>query len=138
HLVALHGGSIGAESPGIGQGSTFTVILPLARGTTMGAQPSGVATRGEPPDHPPHPTFSRGVHVLIVDDDRDAREVLHATLEQAGAEVIAVASVEEALAVIDRGGPDVLVSDIGLPNEDGYALIRQVRMRPRESGGRMP
>jgi len=86
----------------------------------------------------PLPRFSRGVHVLVVDDDRDAREVLHAVLQQAGAEVTTVASAREALASIDQARPDVLVSDIGLPDEDGYALVRQLRMRRAENGGRTP
>ena len=76
--------------------------------------------------------------MLVVDDDRDARELLRAVLERAGADVTAVASAGEALAVIDRTQPDVLVGDIGLPEQDGYALVRQIRMRPSEEGGRMP
>ena len=138
HLVALHGGSIGAESPGVGCGATFTVNLPLASGATIGAQTSQVATRAGLPDRTPLPTFRRNVHVLVVDDDRDARDVLQAVLQRAGAEVTTAVSSEEALAVIDRAPPDVLVSDIGLPDEDGYVFIRQVRMRSRERGGRMP
>ena len=138
HLVALHGGSIGAESPGIGRGATFTVVLPLAVGATEVAQRHTVAAVARPADTTPLPMFSRGVHVLVVDDDRDAREVLHAVLEQAGAEVTTVASASEALASIDQARPDVLVSDIGLPEEDGYALVRQLRMRREEKGGRTP
>jgi len=138
HLVALHGGSIGAESPGIGRGATFTVVLPLAVGATEVAQRHTVAAVARPADTTPLPMFSRGVHVLVVDDDRDAREVLHAVLAQAGAEVTTVASASEALASIDQARPDVLVSDIGLPEEDGYALLRQLRMRREDNGGRTP
>jgi signal transduction histidine kinase/CheY-like chemotaxis protein len=138
HLVALHGGSIGAESPGIGRGATFTVVLPVAVGATEVAQRHTVAAVARPADTTPLPMFSRGVHVLVVDDDRDAREVLHAVLAQAGAEVTTVASASEALASIDQARPDVLVSDIGLPEEDGYALLRQLRMRREDNGGRTP
>ena len=138
HLVALHGGSIGAESPGIGRGATFTVLLPLAVGATELAQRHTVAAIARPSDTTPLPMFSRGVHVLVVDDDRDAREVLHAVLAQAGAEVTTVASASEALASIDQARPDVLVSDIGLPQEDGYALVRRLRMRREDNGGRTP
>jgi len=138
HLVVLHGGSIGAESAGIGRGATFTVVLPLAAGATDVEQRRPVAVIGRPVETTPLPRFSRGVHVLVVDDDRDAREVLHAVLQQAGAEVTTVASAREALASIDQARPDVLVSDIGLPDEDGYALVRQLRMRREENGGRTP
>jgi len=134
HLVALHGGTIRAESSGVGRGATFTAILPLAIGEPP---PASTAARGSA-GRMTLPTFSRSICVLVVDDDRDARELLRAVLERAGADVTAVASAGEALAVIDRTQPDVLVGDIGLPEQDGYALVRQIRMRPSEEGGRMP
>jgi signal transduction histidine kinase/CheY-like chemotaxis protein len=138
HLVVLHGGSIGAESPGVDRGATFTVVLPLVIGATDVTHAPAVAAIARPVDDSPLPKFGRRVHVLVVDDDWDAREVLHAVLQQAGANVTVVASAKEALAVIDQRRPDVLVSDIGLPGEDGYALIRQVRARPAKDGEQMP
>ena len=79
-----------------------------------------------------------GIRVLVVDDEKDAREVIVAILEQRGAKVFEAASVEEALAVLDEERPDVLVSDIGLPEEDGYSLMRRIRALPREQGGGIP
>ena len=78
------------------------------------------------------------MRVLVVDDEKDARDVIVAILEQRGARTFEAASVEEALAVLDEERPDVLVSDIGLPEEDGYSLMRRIRALPRERGGGIP
>ena len=80
----------------------------------------------------------RGVRVLVVDDDPDARELLSTILQQAGAEVVSARSADEALAVFERLRPDVLVSDIGMPDGDGYSLIRRVRLLEDDSGTRVP
>jgi CheY-like chemotaxis protein len=122
HIVEQHGGEVSAASPGLGQGATFTVAIPLNMpvadaDTSPGA--SGFETT----------RTLGGVKVVLVDDEADARELTTALLEAAGAEVVAVASSAEALAAIERIGPDVLVTDIGMPTEDGYALIREVRAR---------
>jgi PAS domain S-box-containing protein len=114
HIVELHGGRVQAHSEGVGRGATFTVDLPL-RAVRQ------VAT----PEPPPQPL--RGIRVLIVDDDADAREVVTLALEQCGAETAAAASASEALTILPEFRPDVLISDLGMPGEDGYALIRRVR-----------
>ncbi|MEH2252710.1 PAS domain S-box protein [Nostoc sp.] len=129
HLVELHGGTVHANSPGKEQGATFTVKIPLLK---------------SPPFCPfaplsLSPTLSLfGVRVLVVDDQADTREFITTVLEQCQAEVQAVASVQEALQVIKQWKPDVLVSDISMPQEDGYSLIRKLRSQPPELGGNIP
>jgi len=137
HLVALHGGSIRAESAGVGHGATFRITLPL--NTALAAAAPG-PDRSSGVLHPADslPDLLRHMHVLVVEDNDDARGLMQMILEEAGAEVTAVASAEEALAALERARPDVLVSDIGLPGEDGYALIRKVRMSGAEHGGNIP
>ncbi|HEX8170302.1 MAG TPA: ATP-binding protein [Thermoanaerobaculia bacterium] len=117
-LAELHGGTVRAESEGIGRGSTFIVELPVARATDANAA-APAATASAAPLH--------GKHVLVVDDDPDARLVLRAMLEKAGSRVTAVASVEQALRMMSDDGIDVVVSDIAMPGEDGYALARRAR-----------
>ena len=80
----------------------------------------------------------RNVHVLVVDDEEDARLLLETTLSQYGADVTIAASAAEALQAIERAVPDVLLSDVGMPHEDGYSLIRRVRARPAAAGGTIP
>lgn len=136
-LVELHGGSVRADSPGQGLGSTFVVSLPVAA-IHREIKEKEVAVPIEPP--PPSegvPTLL-GTRVLVVDDDTDARELLRSILAQRGASVRTAGSASEALAQLDSRVPDVLVSDIGMPEQDGYGLIREVRMRPREKGGHIP
>jgi CheY-like chemotaxis protein len=129
HLVELHGGGVEAASAGTGRGATFTVTLPLLatgcdeRATRPG--PSG-ASRLE------------GVHVLLVDDEEDARQVLATALELSGAAVTAVASAREALRAVERVTADVLVSDIAMPDMDGYDLLHELRLRPTGRGSRLP
>lgn len=137
-LVELHGGTVCAESQGNGQGATFTVKLPLL--------PIRIEVNKDERIHPadsPRLPFDNlpnlnGVRVLLVDDEPDARGFLIAALEECGAEVVAVGSVSEALATISHLKPDVLVSDIGMPIEDGYSLIRQLRQLTAEQGGQIP
>ncbi len=127
YLVEMHGGSIHAQSEGEGQGSTFVVKLPLwvaEAGEDADRHPQ--AAIGDKTSHPP--VSLRGIKILVVDDERDAREVLWHILSERGAAVTACASAAEALAAIERIAPDVLVSDVGMPGEDGYELIRKVRM----------
>jgi two-component system CheB/CheR fusion protein len=134
HLVELHGGSIHGDSAGLGHGATFTVTLPLSGERTIGqAEPVGRAdmSLGR------LPTLD-GVRILVVDDEPDARELVRATLTQCGAEVTEVASVRAALEALEGARFDVLVSDIAMPDEDGYSLIRQVRSREAEGGGGIP
>jgi PAS domain S-box-containing protein len=136
HLVELHGGTVRAESPGEGQGATFVVRLPLQAVLPKGASPPrALAANGEA-------TLDRaaleGVRVLVVDDEADARAVLAAVLEQCGAAVTTAGSVREALLALEQDHPDVLVSDIGMPGEDGYRLIQRVRALGSASGGGLP
>ncbi|HEU5189080.1 MAG TPA: ATP-binding protein [Methylomirabilota bacterium] len=121
-LVELHGGGIKAESPGEGQGATMTVILPLAHRSD--GQPAGPSARHEPSELT---SILAGVRVLFVDDDGDAREACAMSLGWAGAKVATAASVPEAMHALEHEWPDVLVSDIGMPGEDGLSLIGRVR-----------
>lgn len=127
-LVELQGGEIHAESAGAGKGAAFTVKLPLA---------SMEPTR-ETPDEPPSPHLLKGVRVLAVDDEADARELLAAILGAHGAHVRTAGSAEEALELLRAEMPDVLLSDISMPGTDGYALLRAVRALPEDRGRRVP
>jgi PAS domain S-box-containing protein len=128
HLVELHGGTVHADSNGEGQGATFTVQLPLTvtrHETATKAEWALSATSPQPSAEVANQLD--GVRVLVVDDEVDAREVLRVILEQYGAQVAIAASVMEAIELIQQSPPDVLISDIGMPGEDGYSLIRQVQ-----------
>jgi PAS domain S-box-containing protein len=129
-LVELHGGAVRADRAGEGLGSTFTVRLPLA-----GGRESAPPARAAPPPEtlvPEALALLQGIDVLLVDDDADSRELLSTALARAGAWVRAAPSVAQALAELDHRVPDVLVSDLAMPDEDGYALIRRVRSRSSE------
>ncbi|HEY6119061.1 MAG TPA: response regulator, partial [Pyrinomonadaceae bacterium] len=134
HLTELHGGSVRAESPGEGLGSTFTIRLPLAA-VQVDAGASHLADEAERVGAVTTRQALAGVRVLVVEDEPDARELLSLTLECSGAEVAAVESSEEALNNLQVFKPDVLLSDIGLPIESGYELIRKLRSLPSESSG---
>jgi CheY-like chemotaxis protein/anti-sigma regulatory factor (Ser/Thr protein kinase) len=134
-LVELHGGTVRAESVGKDHGATFTVKLPLSAVRVPVAAVTATDGRDAFPGSPPE---LQGVRVLLVDDEVEARESLTAVLEARGARVTAVGSVGETLDALDWAQPHVLISDIGMPGEDGYALIGQVRARPSERGGRVP
>jgi signal transduction histidine kinase len=135
HLVEMHGGTVEASSPGKGQGSTFTVKLPLLRGERYPAHPAGSRVDGA--TAPGQPLLI-GLRVLLVEDEADTRDLLTLVLTRQGAQVVGVGSASEALAKFDQQAPDVLVSDIGLPGEDGFSLIRKIRGRPAARGGRVP
>jgi CheY-like chemotaxis protein/anti-sigma regulatory factor (Ser/Thr protein kinase) len=142
HLVELHGGTVTAESLGAGQGSTFTVSFPLR--IEHKAQPTDTWESGSERQRDSSvgafhcPPELEGLHVLVVDDEEDARTLLSAVLVNCGARVRTAASVREALEELKRSRFDVLLSDIGMPEEDGYALIRKVRRLPKEEGGQIP
>jgi PAS domain S-box-containing protein len=123
-LVELHGGTIQAESPGPGQGATFTVRLPLAAARPLGETPPEpfAAVREEEPRPP-----LAGLRLLAVDDEPDTLEVLAELLSLRGAEVATASSADQAIEMLGRFAPDVLVSDISMPGRDGYDLIREVR-----------
>ena len=135
HLVELHGGTIDAASPGPGGGATFTVTLPAP--AAVAPAPGAAAPAAETPPAAEHGELA-GVRVLFVEDEDDTRAVVGALLAAAGARVRAVSSAAEALAVLRRWTPHVLVSDIAMPGEDGYALLRKVRALAPEEGGLVP
>ncbi|WP_353929709.1 CheR family methyltransferase [Okeanomitos corallinicola TIOX110] len=134
HLVELHGGTVEAFSSGQDEGTTFTVRLPLQ----TNLEESDIAP--EPVSSPTNSPSLTGVRVLIVDDEPDLRELFKIVLEDLGVEVTQATSAQEAMSILkaNPGSYDVLLSDIGLPGEDGYELIRQVRMLSAEEGGQIP
>ncbi len=131
HLVEMHGGTVRAESSGEGGGATFTLELPLV--CKRASQDDG-ATQMETVAREKIPTPLDGLRVLVVDDEPDTLQIMRAVLERSGAQVTTADSVREALAAIENSWPDVLVSDIGMPVEDGYDLIRKVRLIETERG----
>ena len=140
HLVELHGGTIRAESEGRGRGATFTVTLPLmteAAHTPPAEHEGGAAARRDELPEDCSPSLD-GLRVLVVDDERDTLEYLRAMLERCGAQVTAVSSADEALRAVKGDGLQVMISDIGMPGEDGYVLMRKVRRLGKERGGRIP
>jgi signal transduction histidine kinase/ActR/RegA family two-component response regulator len=137
HLVELHGGMVSAASPGEDLGSTFTVSLPLVTLVGLGERGDPAAGSGAPAVAEPRPSL-RGARVLVVEDTPDERQLLTAILAQHGAEVVAVGSVEEAVEAFREARPDVLVSDIAMPGQNGFALIHQVRTLERAQGGYTP
>lgn len=136
HLVELHGGTIRAESPGVGQGATFFVTLPL--GAALEAPNVSDALAPKATRYLSPPVTLGGVRVLVVEDEDDTRDWICNILARAGADVIPAASASDALVLVERLRPDILVSDIGMPGEDGYGLIRRVRALGPSRGGSLP
>jgi signal transduction histidine kinase/ActR/RegA family two-component response regulator len=139
HLVELHGGTVHAESPGEGQGAVFTVTLPLLpiyqrEVELMREHPTASSER--PPVE--YPDNLAGMEILVVDDEADTLELIRVLLGQCGAEVTTASSAAEALSLLERIRPDVIISDIGMPSEDGFEFIRRVRQLPPERGGKIP
>jgi CheY-like chemotaxis protein/anti-sigma regulatory factor (Ser/Thr protein kinase) len=136
YLVELHGGTVEAASAGEGQGSTFNVTLPVRAVVTPIKETEGA------PDTVKSSRELAGVRALVVDDENDARELLKSELGHYGADVVAVSSAAEAYSLITAAPPqerpDVMVADIGMPDEDGYSLIRRVREWEREDGAFIP
>jgi CheY-like chemotaxis protein len=145
-LVELHGGTVGAASPGKDRGATFTVVLPVPALLL----PPPESEWPQPESEPPPASFRMdallaipsdilgGKSVLVVDDEVDARDALVNLLERYGARVCSAASVAEALSSLQLNIPDVLITDIGMAGEDGYELIRRVRLLPADAGGLLP
>jgi len=133
-LVELHGGTVSAESGGVGKGSSFTIKLPLfvQRDEETKLHKSSPGERGA------RTRPLNGVRVLVVDDDADTRQVISLMLERGGAETKETNSVKLALEVMAGWKPSVLVSDIAIPLEDGYVLISKLRSRSPEEGGKTP
>jgi len=136
HIVKLHEGTVWAESDGEGRGATLVVELPLPGEDVPSAQKPAVAYRRLDSASSRVINLARR-RILVVDDDADARDLLAQILGQAGADVTVAASADEALEVLRRWRPDVLVSDIGMPGDDGYVLIRKVRALRFEEGGQV-
>ncbi|MCY1059763.1 PAS domain-containing protein [Nannocystis sp. SCPEA4] len=139
HLVEGHGGTIAAHSDGVGQGAEFVVRLPTRAsqaGRVSAVMPG--AAPGPLPDAGPRDADLRGLKILIVDDERDARELVAAFLQPTGAVVLTAENSDQALTLVAQQRPDVVVSDIAMPGEDGYDWMRRLRQRPASEGGRTP
>ncbi|HET8781380.1 MAG TPA: ATP-binding protein [Pyrinomonadaceae bacterium] len=136
-LVDLHGGTVSVQSEGEGKGATFTITLPFV-GVINNQQDAE-------PAHAPEEVITleglpslNGLKVLVVDDEADTRELIREVLKECGSEVITSGSVEEALIALEEHKPDILISDLGMPDEDGYSLISKIRALPSERGGHIP
>ena len=138
HLMELHGGTGEAASEGLGKGSTFTVTLPIKAELFERVAHEPPRWVQEAPAQKPRPVSLRGLKVLAVDDEADARELVSTVLEHEGATVLTVATAPEAFSRLAALRPDVVVCDISMPIEDGYSLIRRIRALAPERGGRTP
>ncbi len=137
HIVELHGGTVHADSAGEGHGSTFTVHLPPGTAVAIAGNGSTNSHGDEVPIRRDAVSLA-GIHVLMIDDEADAREVIAETLKRAHARVTMAGSVKEALEAFMRETPDIVVSDIAMPERDGYDLIRTLRELPPLQGGDVP
>jgi CheY-like chemotaxis protein len=138
-LVDLHGGTVSVYSEGEGRGATFTINLPF-----VGVVSNQKESEPAPPANPDEgnsfaglPSL-QGLKVLVVDDEADTCELIGEVLKEVGSEVIACRSVKEALVALEQHKPDILISDLGMPDEDGYSLISKIRALPPERGGHIP
>ena len=140
HIVELHGGTVAAQSSGLGKGAEFTVTLPALAPATIPAVGVRVPATATPPAAGRDQSALKltGKRVLVVEDRADGRELVCEILRRADAEVYAAASVREAFECMANMTPDVLVSDLAMPEEDGYSLIRTLRQFPPERGGQIP
>jgi signal transduction histidine kinase len=136
-LVEAHGGTISARSDGEGKGTTFTVEVPARELAPEREARGAVRSQAEPHESPAGARLD-GVRLLVVDDDEDSRDLIVCILQDWGANVTSASSAEEAMRLLQQNLPDVLLSDIGMPDVDGYALLRQVRGLPAERGGGVP
>ena len=133
HLVELHGGTVSAESPGVGKGATFSASFPLLSDRSG---PITVMHSGE--IHASELRSLDGLRVLLVDDELETREIISTVVERTGAEVKSCTSAREALSEVSIWRPDVILSDIAMPDEDGYSFINRVRSLPQNEGGNTP
>jgi signal transduction histidine kinase len=138
HLVELHSGTVHVASAGENQGATFTVRLPIPTTCVVAGEPLGTRRHEQEEVSLDELPMLEGVSVLIVDDEPNSREVAASILSQRGARVTVVGSAREAVDAVAEAIPDVLVSDIGMPGEDGYSLIRKIRSLEPERGGQIP
>ncbi|MBD2307556.1 response regulator [Chroococcidiopsis sp. FACHB-1243] len=136
HLVELHGGMVGAESAGLGKGATFTVALPIRAVDYHLDEPE--QPQSQKAETAIAPSSLEGLRIVVVDDEADARDLLNTVLTQYGAKVVTHETARDTIEAIAQFQPHVLVSDIGMPEEDGYALIQRLRQLPPEQGGQIP
>jgi signal transduction histidine kinase/CheY-like chemotaxis protein len=132
NLTDMHGGALSVESAGEGKGAKFVLRFPLANRADPGCAPQEAEARDE------QGMQLRGLNILVVDDEPDARELVAELLEQCGAQVAQADSVRAALEVLEKRKPDVIISDLQMPGEDGFSLIRRIRSRSVEGGGEIP
>ena len=137
YLVELHGGAVHVESDGVGLGACFSIELPTV---TLVAESTAVAraSHAESASATAGAAALSGVRVLLVEDDQDSREIVALIVEREGAEVSAAENAESALSLLSASPPDVIISDIGMPDTDGYAFLRLVRALPAARGGNVP
>jgi CheY-like chemotaxis protein len=140
HRVEQHGGTVHAASPGEGLGASFTIELPRAEAPADSSRAGRMMTAATPAPEPVDATTRdlTGMTVLVVDDARDGRELIARILTDCHARVRVAASAREAFDALRADRPDVLISDLGMPEVDGFELIGWVRALPRESGGQLP
>ncbi|HKQ76212.1 MAG TPA: PAS domain S-box protein [Blastocatellia bacterium] len=142
HIVEMHGGGVSASSPGKGQGATFKIRLPLISASRLPEMESPLAPAAAPKAKEQRASENGhrldGVRVLLVEDNPDTLDMLRFIFRERGAEVIAASSVDEALEALENWRPDALVSDIAMPDRDGYDLIQEIRSREPEQGGLIP
>jgi signal transduction histidine kinase/ActR/RegA family two-component response regulator len=137
HIVELHGGRAGVASEGAGAGSTFTITLPVRAIAPVQRPSSAPPSQSQASAAAPHIDL-RGARVLVVDDDADARELIATVLSEAGGRVETAGSAARGFEAFERFRPELLISDIGMPEEDGFSLIRRIRSLSDEDGGRVP
>jgi CheY-like chemotaxis protein len=141
HVVEMHGGTVAASSPGKGQGATFKVRFPKASDILLQPENRPPRPEGKQPMQPNQMDDKEtlgGLRVLVVDDDLDTLEMLKVILHNRGAEVQTASSAREALEALERSLPDALVSDLAMPEQDGYELIELIRQRDPGRGGNIP
>jgi signal transduction histidine kinase/ActR/RegA family two-component response regulator len=138
HLVEMHGGTVQARNRTDSSGAIIEVRLPASDSTVPALLPCGGPLFSDASPWEPSPTLLKGMRILVVDDEADAREVVAAALEGYGAEVMAAGSVADGLGILQREQPDLLVADIEMPGEDGYTLIHRIRALPRDLGAHTP
>ena len=137
HLVELHGGTVQAHSVGESEGATFTVTLPLPPSSPQSRPRRAGSFWPKPLSKAAEPSLA-DVRVLLVDDDEDTLQVLSVMLGDSGAKVQTASSAAAALEILQWYRPDVLVSDLAMPKEDGYSLISKIRSLETEREGRLP